>query len=63
MKSVFTTTALLLAMPVMALASCDTCALNMKVNFVEGAPVDRFVITNTSKVTIPNAEIEFDLRP
>ena len=62
MKPILAISAMLFVVPNAVLADSHGCAVNMSVRFVEGAPVDRFVITNESKVAIVQAEVLFDLR-
>ncbi len=63
MKPILSISAMLFLVPNAVLADSHGCAVNMSVRFVEGTPVDRFVITNESKVAIAQAEVLFDLRP
>ena len=63
MKPILAISAMLFVVPNAVLADSHGCAVNMSVRFVKGAPVDRFVITNESKVAIAQAEVLFDLRP
>jgi hypothetical protein len=63
MKSVFTLVAALSFAPVVSFADNHTCALSLSVGFIEGAPVDRFVMANTSKTAIGPMDVSFDLRP
>lgn len=61
MRMAFTFGFLALVSPVAATAQAATCGVDLQVRFVEGAPVDRFVITNRSDQTYPLSEVAFDL--
>lgn len=63
MKPFLVLTAALLAAPAVSFADSHSCAIDVTVRFVEGAPVDRFVLTNTSPVAIGPMNVSFDLRP
>lgn len=63
MKTSFALAAALITAPVVSFADSHTCALSLSIQFVEGAPVDRFVLTNTSKIAIGQVDVLFDLRP
>ena len=63
MKNILTLCTLFLAGPIAAFAGEPNCDVSLDVRFLEGAPVDRFVLTNGSERGIIQAEVQFDLRP
>jgi hypothetical protein len=63
MKSRLFLASLLCSLPLMAQADSGACPISMTVQFFEGAPVDRFVLSNTGSTDISKAELQFDLRP
>jgi hypothetical protein len=51
-----------LVSPVVAIAAdAADCGVDLQVRFIEGAPVDRFVISNGSDRAYPLTEVAFDL--
>lgn len=65
MRSTFTFGILALISPLLlsgpASAKAATCGVDLQVRFIEGAPVDRFVISNGSSETYPLTQVAFDL--
>jgi hypothetical protein len=62
MYRAFTIGFLALTSPVAALAAdAANCGVDLHVRFIEGAPVDRFVISNGSDQAYPLTEVAFDL--
>lgn len=61
MRSAFTIGFLALISPAVASAGAATCGVDLQVRFIEGAPVDRFVISNGSDQAYPLSEVAFDL--
>ena len=63
MKNILTLCTLFLAGPIAAFSGEPNCDVSLDVRFLEGAPVDRFVLTNGSDRGIIQADVQFDLRP
>ena len=62
-KNVLTLFTFILASPIAVFAGEPNCDVSLDVQFLEGAPVDRFVLTNGSERGIVQADVQFDLRP